>query len=461
MSASTFTNAVEEGGRAALVVIADGRLVSAEVGQDAAASGVTVAVAGDERRLLDVPDPDALTALHDAFVGDVVVVTRAQGRGRRQPDRRGPGGVRRRCGELPPCRDRRRRAERGHRARPVVDVGRGPLVRQPGRRGAGGAGCGRAVRRHPGLRPRRVVDGAPAPEPGSRRHDQRRGWRPSAASSPGCTSTPSSTGQAGAADVAGVYFGEDDQVHDFRSLQDHRASRTASNLLLKGAVVDEAHAVYTGMIRVHEGAKATESFLANRNLVLSDGAFVDSVPNLEIVNENDIKSCGHAAATGPVDEEHVFYLESRGVPTEVAAAADRVRVLRRRHPGDPGRGRARARSAPPSRRKLGQSRCLSSSACARATSSSPARPAASTSAATASASCGSVTTSTPSATSAPTRTTRCPTARSSPTSGRSSAGSTGRRSRWSTASRSRCRRRGPCRVYDVTIEGNDVLVSKA
>jgi Fe-S cluster assembly protein SufD len=72
------------------------------------------------------------------------------------------------------------------------------------------------------------------------------------------------------------------------------------------------------MIRVHEGAKATESFLANRNLVLADGAHVDSVPNLEIVNENDIKSCGHAAATGPVDEEHVFYLESRGVPTDVA-----------------------------------------------------------------------------------------------------------------------------------------------
>jgi Fe-S cluster assembly protein SufD len=91
-----------------------------------------------------------------------------------------------------------------------------------------------------------------------------------------------------------------------------------SNLLLKGAVLDKAHAIYTGLIRVREGAKATESFLANRNLVLADGAHVDSVPNLEIVNENDIKSCGHAAATGPVDEEHVFYLESRGVPTDVA-----------------------------------------------------------------------------------------------------------------------------------------------
>jgi Fe-S cluster assembly protein SufD len=124
--------------------------------------------------------------------------------------------------------------------------------------------------------------------------------------------------QAAAAEIAGIYFGEDDQVLDFRSLQDHLATRSQSNLLLKGAVADDAHAIYTGLIKVHEGAKATESFLANRNLVLADGAHVDSVPNLEIVNENDIKSCGHAAATGPVDEEHVFYLESRGVPTDVA-----------------------------------------------------------------------------------------------------------------------------------------------
>ena len=124
--------------------------------------------------------------------------------------------------------------------------------------------------------------------------------------------------QGGSALISGVYFGDEDQVVDFRSLQDHVGSRSVSNFHLKGAVVDNARGVYTGLIRVHEGAKATESFLANRNLVLADGAHVDAVPNLEIVNENGIKSCGHAAATGPVDEEHVFYLESRGVPTSVA-----------------------------------------------------------------------------------------------------------------------------------------------
>jgi Fe-S cluster assembly protein SufD len=124
--------------------------------------------------------------------------------------------------------------------------------------------------------------------------------------------------QGASAKIAGIYFGDEQQILDFRSLQDHTGTRSVSDFRLRGAVVDDARGVYTGLIRVHEGAKATESFLGNRNLVLSDGAHVDSVPNLEIVNENDIRSCGHASATGPVDEEHVFYLESRGVPPEVA-----------------------------------------------------------------------------------------------------------------------------------------------
>lgn len=118
--------------------------------------------------------------------------------------------------------------------------------------------------------------------------------------------------------ILGVYFGDGDQEHDFRSVQLHDAPGGTSDFLLKGAVVDAAHGIYTGVIRIEEGARGTDAFLTNRNLVLSDGAHVDSVPNLEIENENDLKSCGHAAATGPVDEEHLFYLESRGVPEDVA-----------------------------------------------------------------------------------------------------------------------------------------------
>jgi len=115
-----------------------------------------------------------------------------------------------------------------------------------------------------------------------------------------------------------AYFAEDDQVHDFRTVQDHRAKRTSSDLVFKGAVSGRARSVYSGVIRVNPGASGTSAFLTNRNLVLSAEARAYSVPNLEIVNENDLRSCGHAATSGPLDPDQIFYLESRGVPTEVA-----------------------------------------------------------------------------------------------------------------------------------------------
>lgn len=126
------------------------------------------------------------------------------------------------------------------------------------------------------------------------------------------------SGHAGTADLTAVYFGDGTQMHDFRTMQDHIAVRSTSHLLFKGAVKGDAHGVYTGWIKVRPGAKQADAFLANRNLVLSETARVDSVPNLEIVNENDLRNCGHASATGPIDDESRFYLESRGVPTDVA-----------------------------------------------------------------------------------------------------------------------------------------------
>jgi Fe-S cluster assembly protein SufD len=113
-----------------------------------------------------------------------------------------------------------------------------------------------------------------------------------------------------------LYFGAGHQMHDFRTLQDHDAPRTTSDLLFKGAVGDESRGVYSGLIRVRKGAAGTNAFQTNRNLVLSKGAHADSVPNLEI-EDNDVR-CSHASAVGPVDEEHLYYLESRGIPTEVA-----------------------------------------------------------------------------------------------------------------------------------------------
>ncbi len=79
---------------------------------------------------------------------------------------------------------------------------------------------------------------------------------------------------------------------------------------------DHAASVYTGMIAIGEDAKGTAAYQTNRTLTLSEGAWAESVPNLDIRN-NDVK-CAHASTVGPIDEEQRFYLESRGVRPEVA-----------------------------------------------------------------------------------------------------------------------------------------------
>ena len=112
-----------------------------------------------------------------------------------------------------------------------------------------------------------------------------------------------------------LYFGAGTQMHDFRTVQDHRVPKTTSDLLYKGAVANTARSVYSGLIRVEKGARGTNAFQTNRNLVLHEGAHADSVPNLEI-EDNDVR-CSHASAVGPVSEDERFYLESRGVPPEV------------------------------------------------------------------------------------------------------------------------------------------------
>jgi Fe-S cluster assembly protein SufD len=123
-------------------------------------------------------------------------------------------------------------------------------------------------------------------------------------------------GQGATSNLLAIYFAAGKQMHDFRTLQDHHAPRTTSDLLFKGAIGGEATSVYSGLIHVRPGARGTNAFQTNRNLVLTEGAHAESVPNLEI-EENDVK-CSHASAIGPVDEEQRYYLESRGVPTSVA-----------------------------------------------------------------------------------------------------------------------------------------------
>ena len=123
-------------------------------------------------------------------------------------------------------------------------------------------------------------------------------------------------GRGASGDLLSAYFGSDEQIIDFRTFQDHAAPDTTSNLLYKGAVGHSARSVYTGLIRVRPDARGTNAFQTNRNLKLSEDAWVESVPNLVIEN-HDVR-CSHASAVGPVDPDQVFYLESRGVPTTAA-----------------------------------------------------------------------------------------------------------------------------------------------
>jgi Fe-S cluster assembly protein SufD len=123
-------------------------------------------------------------------------------------------------------------------------------------------------------------------------------------------------GRGATGELDAVYFGEAAQTLDFRTFQTHLAPDCTSNLLYKGAGGGRSRSVYTGLIRVGPEARGTNAFQTNRNIKLSDGAWAESIPNLMIEN-NDVR-CSHASAVGPIDEEQRFYLESRGVPTDVA-----------------------------------------------------------------------------------------------------------------------------------------------
>jgi Fe-S cluster assembly protein SufD len=124
------------------------------------------------------------------------------------------------------------------------------------------------------------------------------------------------TGQGASTKQVALYFAGGEQMHDFRTIQDHDAPNTTSDLLFKGAVQDHAASVYTGLIKIRKHADGTVAYQTNRNLTLSDGAWAESVPNLDI-ETNDVK-CSHASTIGPIDEEQRFYLESRGIRPEVA-----------------------------------------------------------------------------------------------------------------------------------------------
>ncbi len=125
-------------------------------------------------------------------------------------------------------------------------------------------------------------------------------------------------GPGGEATLLGVYFADSGQHLEHRSFIDHNAPSCTSRVTYKGALQGEdAHTVWVGDVLIRAEAEGTDTYELNRNLVLTDGARADSVPNLEI-ETGEIVGAGHASATGRFDDEQLFYLQARGIPEDEA-----------------------------------------------------------------------------------------------------------------------------------------------
>ncbi len=124
-------------------------------------------------------------------------------------------------------------------------------------------------------------------------------------------------GRGSQADLLGIVDVRGRQHVDFETLQDHFGDGTRSDLVIHNALRDRASTNFTGLIRINKVARQTESSQEQKNILLSDAARADSDPKLEILN-NDVIRCTHGAAVGPVDEEMVFYLQSRGLERSTA-----------------------------------------------------------------------------------------------------------------------------------------------
>lgn len=128
----------------------------------------------------------------------------------------------------------------------------------------------------------------------------------------------------GDAELLGLYYADGGQFFEHRLLVDHAQPNCKSNVVYKGALQGapssdkpDAHTVWIGDVLIRAEATGTDTFELNRNLILTDGARADSVPNLEI-ETGEIAGAGHASATGRFDDEQLFYLRSRGIPEEDA-----------------------------------------------------------------------------------------------------------------------------------------------
>jgi Fe-S cluster assembly protein SufD len=119
------------------------------------------------------------------------------------------------------------------------------------------------------------------------------------------------TGPGAEAQLDGAYVAGETRHVDVRTVQRHVSPNTQSRAFYKGAVAQEGRSIYQGLIEVAEGARQTDAYLTNRNLVLNDGARADSIPSLQIKN-NDVR-CSHGSTTGKIDPAQLFYLTARGL----------------------------------------------------------------------------------------------------------------------------------------------------
>jgi len=123
-------------------------------------------------------------------------------------------------------------------------------------------------------------------------------------------------GEGARSDLLAVAVATNEQEFDARTLQDHISPHTASDLLYKNALDDRARCTFGGLIRVEPHAHFTDAYQKVRNLLLSDDSEANSMPGLEILADN--VRCTHGATSGQINEEELFYLHSRGIPTKTA-----------------------------------------------------------------------------------------------------------------------------------------------
>jgi Fe-S cluster assembly protein SufD len=127
------------------------------------------------------------------------------------------------------------------------------------------------------------------------------------------TPTAEFTAPGSEVELLGLYFADAGQHLEHRSYVDHAVANCKSRVTYKGALQGKgAHTVWVGDVLIRKAAEGTDTYELNRNLLLTDGARADSVPNLEI-ETGEIEGAGHASASGRFDDEQLFYLQARGI----------------------------------------------------------------------------------------------------------------------------------------------------